>query len=272
MEKAIEIPDNMKQAVCSKQIFRFASASMTGRIPDKVVIEQPVTIMIDKLGSFTVMATPSDIEALAVGFVYSEGLIDGIDDVVEVSTKPELPNVVGIQVYDPTQISVRRNMIVASSCGMCGTRNIDNMLSDMPACDTSLEIKSSILIELTERLKSMQHIFLMTGGAHAAGIFDSSGKILAFAEDIGRHNALDKAIGKCLLGGLPMKCCAVVLSGRVSLEMVTKSARAGIGLIAAVSAPTSLAIEAAERWNITLCGFVRSDKLNIYTHPKRVTE
>ena len=114
MKQAIEIPDNLKQAVCSKQIFRFASASMTGRIPDKVVIEQPVTIMIDKLGSFTVMATPSDIEALAVGFVYSEGLIDGIDDVVEVSTKPELPNVVGIQVHDPTRISVRRNMIVAS--------------------------------------------------------------------------------------------------------------------------------------------------------------
>jgi FdhD protein len=118
----------------------------------------------------------------------------------------------------------------------------------------------------------MQHIFRMTGGAHAAGISDSSGKISAFAEDIGRHNALDKAIGKCLLGGLPMKSCAVALSGRVSLEMVTKSARAGIELIAAVSAPTSLAIEAAERWNITLCGFVRSDKLNVYTHSKRITQ
>jgi FdhD protein len=272
MEKAIEIPDNMKQAVCSKQIFRFTSASMTVQIPDKVIIEQPVTIMIDKLGSFTVMATPSDIEALAVGFVYSEGLIDGIDDVIEVSTKPELPNVIGIRVHDPTRISVRRNMIVASSCGMCGTRNIDKMLSDMPVCDASLEIKSGVIIELTERLKSMQHIFQTTGGAHAAGIFDSSGKISAFAEDIGRHNALDKAIGKCLLGGLPMKSCAVALSGRVSLEMVTKTARAGIELIAAVSAPTSLAIEAAERWNITLCGFVRSDKLNVYTHSKRITQ
>ena len=271
MKQAIEIPDNLKQAVCSKQIFRFDSIAMTGQMPDNVVIEQPIAIMIDKVGSFTIMATPSDIEALAVGFVYSEGLIDGIDDVIEVSIKPELPNVVGVQVHDPTQISVRRNMIVASSCGMCGTRNIDKMLSEIPACEQSLEINANLLVEAGEKLKSMQQAFKVTGGTHAAGIFDSSGKIFAFAEDIGRHSALDKAIGKCLLGGLPMKCCAVALSGRVSLEMVTKSARAGIELIAAVSAPTSLAIEAAERWNITLCGFVRSNKLNVYTHPKRVT-
>jgi FdhD protein len=267
-----EKSEGLNPAISSVGVFRISTKKPTEKIIDKVIIEQPVTIMIDKVGSFTVMATPSDIEALAVGFVYSEGLIDSIDDVIEVSTKPGLPNVIGIQVNDPARISVRRNMIVASSCGMCGTRNIDKMLSDMPACDTSLKIRSGVLIELTERLKSIQHVFQMTGGAHAAGIFDSSGKIFAFAEDIGRHNALDKAIGKCLLDRLPMKSCAVALSGRVSLEMVTKSARAGIELINAVSAPSSLAIHAAERWNITLCGFVRSDKLNVYTHSKRITK
>ncbi len=269
MKQVTEIHDNLEQAVCSKEIFRFSS-SATEQIPDKIVIEQPVTIMIDKVGSFTVMATPSDIKALAVGFVYSEGLIDSIDDVVEISTKPELPNVVGIQVHDPSRIGVRRNMIIASSCGMCGTRNIGKMLLEMPACETSLEIKSGLLIEVTGRLKSMQQIFQVTGGTHAAGTFDSSGKIITFAEDLGRHNALDKAIGKSILNRLPMKGCAVALSGRVSLEMITKTARAGIELIAAVSAPTSLAVEAAEKWNVTLCGFVRSDKLNVYTHSKRV--
>ncbi|MBN2182277.1 MAG: formate dehydrogenase accessory sulfurtransferase FdhD [Sedimentisphaerales bacterium] len=272
MEKVAEIPDNLKHAVYPTEVCRLSSEAEAVQIPDTVVIEQPITIMIDKVGSFTIMATPSDIEALAVGFAFSEGLIDGIEDVIEISTKAQLPNVVGIQVNDPTRISIRRNMIVASSCGMCGTRNIDKMLSDMPACDTSLEIRSDVLIEVTERLKSMQHIFRATGGAHAAGIFDSSGGIFAFAEDIGRHNALDKAIGKCLLDKLPMKSCAVALSGRVSLEMVTKSARAGIELIDAVSAPSSLAVHAAERWNITLCGFVRSDKLNVYTHSKRITK
>jgi FdhD protein len=161
-------------------------------------------------------------------------------------------------------------MIVASSCGMCGTRNIDKMLTQIPACDESLKISSNILIEVIENLRSKQQIFQVTGGSHAAGIFDSSGNIIAFAEDLGRHSALDKVIGKCLLDKLPTKGFAAVLSGRISLEMVTKAAKAGIELIVAVSAPSSFAIEAAERWNITLCGFVRSDKLNVYTHSKRI--
>jgi len=270
MKQSSEIPDSLKQAVRSAEIFRISSEGLTEKLADHVVIEQAVTIMIDKVGSFTIMATPSDIKALAVGFVYSEGMIDSIDDIVAVSTKPQLPNVVGIAVHDPTRISIQRNMIVASSCGMCGTRNIDKMLSEMLVCDQSLEVSSSMLIEITEQLRSMQQIFQMTGGSHAAGIFDSSGKIVTFAEDLGRHSALDKAIGKCLLGRLPMKGCAVALSGRVSLEMVTKAARAGIELIAAVSAPSSFAIEAAERWNITLCGFVRQGRTNVYTHPKRI--
>jgi FdhD protein len=272
MKKSSEIPDSLKQAVCSAEIFRISSEGLTEKLADSVVIEQPVTIMIDKVGSFTIMATPLDIEALAVGFVYSEGLIDSMGDVVAVSTKPHLPNVIGIQVHDPTQISVRRNMIVASSCGMCGTRNIDKMLSEMPACDLSLEVSSNLLIETTEQLRSMQQIFRTTGGSHAAGIFTSSGEIISFAEDLGRHSALDKAIGKCLIAKQSMKGCAAVLSGRVSLEMVTKAARAGLELIAAVSAPSSFAIEAADRWNITLCGFVRPDKINVYTHPERICD
>jgi FdhD protein len=235
-----------------------------------VVAEQAVTIMIDKVGSFTIMATPADIEALAVGFVYSEGMIDGIDDVIAVSTKPQLPNVVGITVHGPTRIAIQRNMIVASSCGMCGTRNIDKMLSDIPACGQSLELSSNTLIDIAERLHSMQKVFQLTGGSHAAGIFDCSGEITTFAEDLGRHSALDKAIGKCLIGKQSLKGCGVVLSGRASLEMVAKAARAGIELVSAVSAASSFAVEAAERWNITLCGFVRPDKINVYTHPQRI--
>ena len=270
MKQNSKIPDSLKQAVRSAEIFRISSEGLTEKLADKVVIEQAVTIMIDKVGSFTVMATPSDIEALAVGFVYSEGIIDSIDDVVAVSTKPQLPNVVGIQVHNPTRISIRRNMIVASSCGMCGTRNIDKMLSDMPICEQSLEVSSNLLIETTEQLRSMQQIFQLTGGSHAAGIFTSSGKIISFAEDLGRHSAFDKAIGKCLIAKQSMKGCGAVLSGRVSLEMVTKAARAGIELIVAVSAASSFAIDAAERWNVTLCGFVRPGRANVYTHPKRI--
>ena len=265
-----EIHDGLDQAVCSTELFRISSAGLSEKLSDKVVAEQAITIMIDKVGSFTIMATPADIEALAVGFVYFEGLIASMDDVIAVSTNPHLPNVVGITVQDPTQIAIGRNMIMASSCGMCGTRNIEKMLSDIPACDQSLEVSSNILIEVAEQLHSMQKVFQLTGGSHAAGIFDFLGKITTFAEDIGRHTALDKAIGKCLIAGQSLKGCGVVLSGRASLEMVAKAARAGIELVSAVSAASSFAVEAAERWNITLCGFVRPDKINVYTHPQRI--
>jgi FdhD protein len=270
MKQNKETPDSLKQAVHSAEIFRISSGNLTEKLADDVVIEQAITIMIDKVGSFTIMATPSDIEALAVGFVYSEGIIDGIEDIIAISAKPQLPNVVGIQVANPSQIAIKRNLIIASSCGMCGTRNIEKMLSDMRLCEKSLEVRSNLLIETTERLRSMQQIFQLTGGSHAAGIFTSSGKIISFAEDLGRHSAFDKAIGKCLIAKQSMKGCGAVLSGRVSLEMVTKAARAGIELIAAVSAASSFAIDAAEKWNITLCGFVRPNRTNVYTHPERI--
>jgi FdhD protein len=270
MKQNSEIPDSLKQAVCSVELWRVASKASPKKLADCVVLEQAVTVMVDKVGSFTIMCTPSDIEALAVGFVYSEGMIDSIDDIVAVSSKQELPNVVGIQVEDPSRIAIRRNLIIASSCGMCGVRNIEKMLSEMPVCSWSLKVSSNLLIEITEQLRSMQQMFQITGGSHAAGIFTSSGEIISFAEDLGRHSAFDKAIGKCIMAKQSMKGCGAMLSGRVSLEMVTKAARAGIELIAAVSAPSSFAIEAARRWNITLCAFVRPGRTNVYTHPKRI--
>ncbi|MHC4754903.1 MAG: formate dehydrogenase accessory sulfurtransferase FdhD [Planctomycetota bacterium] len=220
-----EIPDGLEQAVTLVEMSRITSEAPLEKVADCVVVEQAVTVMVDKVGSFTIMCTPADIEALAVGFVYSEGMIDSMEDVVAVSTKEELPNVVGIQVEDPSRIAIRRNMIIASSCGMCGTRNINKMLSDMPICDQSLEVSSNMLIEVAEQLSSEQRTFHVTGGSHSAGIFTSEGTIVAFAEDIGRHSAFDKAIGKCLIAKQSIKGFGAVLSGRVSLEMVTKAAR-----------------------------------------------
>ena len=264
------VPDDLTRAVSSVELTRIVHKSTPEKAMDEVVTERAVTVMVDKVGSFTIMCTPSDIEALGLGFVYSEGMIDSMDDVIAVSIKDELPNVVGIQVENPSRIVNSRNLIVASSCGMCGARNIEKMLSDIPPCGESLEISDTLLIEVTERLRSEQKIFHITGGSHAAGIFTASGEFIAFAEDLGRHGAFDKAIGKCLLSRKSMKSCGVALSGRASLEMVTKAARAGIELIAAVSAASSFAIEAAHKWNITLCGFIRPGKANIYTNPQRI--
>ncbi len=251
-------------------IFRIHSNGSTEYTSDNVIVEQLVTIMIDRIGSFTVMCTPSDIEALAIGFIFSESIINSIEEVITTYTKPELPNVIGVEVLDPTKISVGRNLIIASSCGMCGVRNIEKMFQNIPACESTLRATERLLIYVMKKLRSFQHVFGLTGGSHGAAIFNSDGEIVAFAEDIGRHNALDKAIGKCLMAGFTPHNCGIAFSGRVSLEIVTKAARAGIELIAAVSAVSSYAVLAAERWNITICGFVRPDKINIYTKPERI--
>lgn len=259
------------RAVVETEIIRVDSAGSIEKKTDSVLGERAVTVMIDKVGSFTIMCTPNDLEALAVGFIFSEGIITSAKDVVSVTIKESMPDVVGIVVEDPGRVTIQRNLIVASSCGMCGVRNIDKMLDNMPACGNTFEMTTTGISQVIENLRPMQEIFSVTGGAHAAGIFDSTGRIFAFAEDIGRHSALDKAIGKSLLSERSAVGCGAVLSGRVSLEMVTKAAKAGIEIIAAVSAPSSFALEAAEKWNITVCGFVRGKKMNVYTHPERIT-
>jgi len=251
-------------------IHRVHQASHTETVADHVIVEEPLTIMIHRVGSFTVMCTPSDVEALAVGFIYSEGMIRSAEEITSIAAKGDLPNVIGIEIQQPIQLDIARNLVVASSCGMCGVRNIQKMLSDVPACGHTLEVPEGLLLEITEKLRPMQTTFALTGSSHAAALFDRDGAILAFAEDIGRHNALDKAIGKCLLMKREMRGCGLVLSGRVSLEIVTKAARAGIELIAAVSGVSSYAITAARQWNITLCGFVRNGRINVYTDPTRI--
>lgn len=251
-------------------ICRLRNASHPEMAADRVIVEEPLTIMIHRVGSFTVMCTPLDIEALAVGFLYSEGMIDSADEVTAIAVKESLPNVVGLEIQRPGQMDIARNLVVASSCGMCGVRNIQKMLADVPPCRHSLEVPEDLLHEVTESLRSMQKTFELTGSSHAAALFDRDGAVIAFAEDIGRHNALDKAIGKCLLARRRPQGCGVALSGRVSLEMVTKAARAGVELIVAVSGVSSYAITAARHWNITLCGFVRGGRINIYTDPTRI--
>lgn len=234
-----------------------------------VVVEELLTIMAEDVGSFAVMCTPCDAVALAVGFVFSEGLISSKDDIIQLSEQRD-PHVIAMRVDDPEQIVSRRNLIVTSSCGLCGSRNIDGLMAGLIASKDSLRVPGSLLCEVAEKMRAHQGLFTRTGGTHAAAIFSSQGDILAFGEDIGRHSALDKAIGKCLLNEQSLEQCGVLLSGRVSLEMVAKASRAGLEIMAAVSAPSSLAIQAAQRSNITLCGFVRGQRATVYTHPHRI--
>ena len=261
--------DNSNAAVRRMTIHRLPARTAE---PDSVAAERAITLMIDQVGSFTVMCTPTQIDALTAGFLFSEGLIADGEDILRMAIGQGNPDAVAIQLADPTPSGVQRNLIVASSCGMCGSRNIAKLMDAVPPCGSSLTVSEARCQELAEGLRQNQSVFAATGGVHGAGVFARDGDFLATAEDIGRHNALDKAVGSCLLAGRSTVGCGVVLSGRVSFELVAKAARAGIEIISAVSGPTSLAVEAADHWNITLCGFVRGDRMNVYTHPGRIEE
>lgn len=226
---------------------------------DYVIAEKAITLNIENSGQFTLMCTPDNVKKLAAGFLYTQGIIKNIEDIDKIS---QHKNIVNIILKHPRILD--NNFIKSSTGGIIST--IDEELIIAP----TLFINYKILFSVMQELQKKQKLFKITGGAHAAAIFSADGKIISCCEDIGRHNALDKVIGECLLTKKNLPGCGVVLSGRVSLEMVNKAAKAGVEIIAAVSAPSSLAIQAAEKYNITLCGFVRNDKINIYSHPIRI--
>ncbi|HUS57143.1 MAG TPA: formate dehydrogenase accessory sulfurtransferase FdhD [Planctomycetota bacterium] len=256
-------------AIQPVRIIRIQNCEPAAPVSDQVVTEQIVTIVVEYIENFTLLCTPVDVEALAVGFLYAEGMIDSADAIESIDAASS--GSVDVHLKDPPQAVKQRNMVLSSSCGLCGTRNLKRVLYGTAPCRRTFDMTPEALFAAVGNLPSLQRVFKATGGAHAAAIFTGQGQVVAFGEDIGRHCALDKAIGKALLSGRPTSGCGVALSGRVSFEMVSKAARAGIELIAAVSAPSSLAVEAATRWNITLCGFVRRGTANIYAHPERIT-
>ena len=260
------------QAISVVDVVRFSpEAAPSERTADRVLVETPVTIAVDQVGSFTLLCTPADLKALAVGFARSEGMIDTADDMVDLSVGSGRRPVVGMKVADPARVQAGRNLIVASACGLCGVRTLEKVLNETPPVGSLLHARKRLVFEMIQRMRGEQDWFGQTGAAHAAAVFDSAGELIASAEDLGRHNALDKAIGKCVLADRDTAGGAVGLSGRVSFELVAKAVRAGVELIAAVSAPSSMAVEAAGRWNITLCGFVRPGRANVYTCPERLT-
>jgi FdhD protein len=238
----------------------------------RLVVEEPLTIDIEGVGCYTLMCTPGESMALAVGFAFTEGALAGLSDIATLTRCEDDPRVVRLRLARPPAAEpAPRNLTVASSCGMCGSlRSLEELLAAIPPVRDSLQVSSARLQGAAREMRDHQRLFAETGGTHAAGIFSAAGELLALAEDMGRHNALDKAIGRCLLARRPLPGSWAMLSGRVSLELVSKAARAGLELLAAVSAPSSLAVQAAEQWNLTVCGFVRGDRATVYTHERRV--
>lgn len=260
-----------------------------------VIVEDVLTVLVDGIGSFTLMWTPtqgageptayttddgalgegglSEPLILAAGFLFSEGVIAGLADIRAIAFCPDNPKVVDVHLFNPPALTVRRaNVIVNSSCGVCGEGNrIEELCDSLPEPTAgSLTVTTEVLHGLMREMRSHQTVFEATGGAHAAAVFTADGRIVATAEDLGRHNALDKVIGRCLFDGIDMAMCGVLLSSRLSLEMVAKAVRARFQVVAAVSGPTSLAVELATRKGVTLCGFVREGRCTVYSHRSRI--
>ena len=226
------------------------------------------------------MRTPGHDRELAAGFLVSENIVRRADEIFEISVCGEAAassdetNVVNVTLKNPATFDPKnfsRNLFSSASCGICGKASIDAIAKQFPPIDSDLEISAGVLVDLPARLSAAQKTFQKTGGLHACALFEKDGALLAAREDVGRHNALDKLVGWALLANrLPLDRQILLLSGRVSFEMMQKALAAGIAIIAAISAPTSLAVEFARTNNQTLVGFLRGNEMNVYNGADRV--
>jgi FdhD protein len=244
---------------------------------DRAAAEEPLQIRLHRRPFAVVMRTPGADRELAAGFLLSERIIRGCDDLgtIEFCRDADAQNVVDVTLADASRLdrifADRRQVTTNASCGLCGRLTIESLATDAPPVASDAELTRPVLAGLPARLRAAQAVFDETGGLHAAGLFDVSGEMLDVAEDVGRHNAVDKVIGRMVMrDALPLGRLALCVSGRTSYEIVQKAVVAGIPVVAAVSAPSSLAIDLALAFGVTLVGFVRGDGFNIYAHAERV--
>ncbi len=250
---------------------------------DRVAVEAPLEFQLHHpaLGGKPVsfgatMRTPGDDEHLAAGLLFGEGLINGAVDIGAIETSTRRPNVVNVRLQPSVPIEVpalARHFSAGSSCGVCGTTGLDAAIARAAATRITAGATAdlAVLLSLPARMRAAQSQFGDTGGIHAAAVFDLSGSMLGIAEDVGRHNALDKLVGENLLAGrLPLAQRIVLLSGRASFELVQKALRAGVPILAAIGAPSSLAVKLAAAAGLTLVGFLRDAHCNVYAHAERI--
>jgi len=247
---------------------------------DDLAVEEPLEIRIGTDPVTITMRTPGDDFALAAGFLYSEGLIDDRQDVSRINygrDRDDTPsgNVVTVTLRPGLRSdlgALRRNFVSASSCGICGRTSMDAIHArEMARPNPHFRMPAESLMQLPAVLRSAQRVFGRTGGLHAAGVFNRQGELLLVREDIGRHNAVDKAIGESLLRGiLPLSDHVLLVSGRGGFEIVQKAIAAAVPVLACVSAPSSLAVQLAREGGVTLVGFLREGRFVVYSHPHRL--
>jgi FdhD protein len=247
---------------------------------DRLAVEEPLELRVDGEPLAVTLRTPGHDPELAAGFCFTEGIIDDPDDLerVEPCHLADYGNVVNVTLAESARVTrkeavsmARRELYLSSSCGLCGTQSLDRLERRITRIESSVTVAMSILNRLPTTMAAAQDLFSQTGGLHAAALFTPNGQLRLLREDVGRHNAVDKVIGGLLLSGqLPCDAGVLLVSGRVSFELVQKAARAGIPVLAAVGAPSSLAVAAAERFGLTLVGFLRQGRFNVYAGGNRV--
>ena len=268
------------------QVRRWSAGRWTDS-PDAVVTEEPLQLMLEGKPLSVVMRTPGNDLELCLGLMFGEGILRTLADVslVHISAEAgedEKAMRVESDLVESNQVDVRfareprrkpeRSMLSSSACGVCGTVLIEDLRRDLAVLPHGPEVDPSVLPGLVDILRSGQDVFDRTGGLHAAGLFSATGNVQCVREDVGRHNAVDKVVGRALLDGkLPAASSVLVVSGRAGYEIVQKSISAGIPVLAAVGAPSSLAVALAREFNQTLVGFLRGDRFNVYAAPERLT-
>lgn len=251
---------------------------------DQLVTEEPLEIRLvspQRTIAITMRTPGADFE-LAAGFLYSEGVVSSREDIDKISycVDPKLDgeqlyNIVNVQLREGLSLNLsplERHFFTTSACGVCGKASLEALhLRECSVIPNGLKVSAEVVYSLPEKLREVQRVFSSTGGLHAAALFNSQGQLLSVREDIGRHNALDKLIGSVLLSNqLPLNNCIVLVSGRSSFEILQKCLVAGVPIICAVSAPSSLAVELAKKFGITLIGFLRGERFNVYAGKERI--
>ena len=245
---------------------------------DVVAVEAPLEVRLHGEPFSVIMRTPGADRDLAVGFLLTEGLLGHRDELVRVDVL-EAAHAVDVTLVPARQraaaeaLARRRAVTTTSSCGLCGRASLASLTVDLPVCAHEWQVGATVVGTLPDALRRVQSAFARTGGLHAAALFATDGTLMASAEDVGRHNAVDKLLGRMLLAGaLPLREALLMVSGRSSFEIVQKAWYGGVPFVAAVSAPSSLAVQLACDAGITLLGFVREGRFNVYAHGGRVTE
>jgi FdhD protein len=249
---------------------------------DFVAVEEPMEVRVNGASFAVIMRTPGADRDLAAGFLLAEDVIRDADEIGTIeycsdATAEGRDNTINVTVTGEAverlsvRLGERRQVMMTASCGLCGRLTIESLKARVSAVGGDWTVSRDVIASLPDRLRSSQAVFESTGGLHAAGLFDRSGQLLLAAEDVGRHNAVDKIVGRTLLEGRhPLDTSILLVSGRTSFELVQKALLAGVPMIAAVSAPSSLAIDLAVESHITLCGFVRGPRFNIYSRADRI--